>query len=76
MSDITAAIADDLARETLELAAELGDDDLVAEVAKVIGAGSTTTQEAFLTAVRIRTAEARARSYLADRRAAAGLEGG
>ncbi len=71
MSDITARIADDLAQEALALARELGDEDLVAEVSKVIGAGSSTTQEAFLTAVRIRTAEARARAYLAERRAQA-----
>lgn len=69
MSDITARIADDLAQEALALAQELGDEELVAEVSKVIGAGSTTTQEAFMTAVRVRTAEARARSYLAERRA-------
>ena len=69
MSDIIARIADDLAREALELAAELEDEDIVSEIAQVIGAGSATTQEAFLTAVRIRTAEARARAFMAGRRA-------
>lgn len=73
MSDIIERIADELAHEALELAAQLGDEDLPGEVAQVIGAGSATTQEAFLTAVRIRTAEARARRFMAERRAAAGL---
>jgi len=74
MSEIVARIADDLAREALELAADLQDDDLVGELARVIGAGSTTTQEAFMTAVRIRMAETRARDWLAARRAR-GAEG-
>lgn len=69
MSDITRRIADELALEALALAEELGDDDLISELSQVIGAGSTTTQEAFMTAVRIRTAEARAKAYLAERRA-------
>ncbi|MCC7319554.1 MAG: hypothetical protein IT542_01100 [Rubellimicrobium sp.] len=72
MSDILATIADDLAREAIALAAELGDEELVAEVSKVIGAASTTTQEAFMTAVRVRLSEARARRYLEERRARAG----
>lgn len=75
MSDITARLADDLAQEAIALARELGDEDLVTEVANVIGAGSATTQEAFLTAVRIRTAEARARAYLAERRAQGAAKG-
>ncbi|NKB29625.1 MAG: hypothetical protein GKR99_19530 [Rhodobacteraceae bacterium] len=64
---ITEDIADQLAKEAIAAAEKLGDDQLVANVAKVIGATSATTEEAFLTAVRIRSAETRAREYLADR---------
>ena len=39
------------------------------EIAKVIGATSTTTQEAFMTAVRVRLSEQRARKALAERMA-------
>jgi hypothetical protein len=67
MSTITEALADKLAQETIAAAEELGDDQLIAEVARVIGAASTTTQEAFMTAIRVRLSEARARKYLAER---------
>lgn len=60
-------LADALARDAIEAAERLGDDRLVEEVAKVIGAGSTTTEEAYLTAVRVRLAAARGRKYLAER---------
>jgi hypothetical protein len=64
---ITEDLADALARDTLAAMTELGDDTLVDEVSKVIGASSQTTQEAFLTAVRVRMSEARARKFLEDR---------
>ncbi|SLN41654.1 hypothetical protein AQS8620_01615 [Aquimixticola soesokkakensis] len=60
-------LADALARDTIEAMAETGDDQLVAEVARVIGATSTTTQEAFLTAARVRMAEQRGRAFLEAR---------
>ena len=67
MSAITEELADKLARDTIAAAEELGDDQLIAEVSKVIGAASTTTQEAFMTAIRVRLSEQRARKYLAMR---------
>jgi hypothetical protein len=67
MSSITEELADKLALETIAAAEELGDDNLIAEVSKVIGAASTTTQEAFMTAIRVRLSERRARAYLAQR---------
>ena len=48
-------------------AEELGDENLIAEVGKVIGAASTTTQEAYMTAIRVRLSEQRARKFLAAR---------
>jgi hypothetical protein len=69
MSQITEELADQLARDTIALAEELGDENLISEVSKVIGASSTTTQEAFMTAIRVRLSEARARAFLAARRA-------
>jgi hypothetical protein len=64
---ITEDLADKLAIEAIAASEKLGDDQLVANVAKVIGATSATTEEAYLTAVRVRRAETRARQYLADR---------
>ncbi|HHS94392.1 MAG TPA: hypothetical protein ENK63_03510 [Rhodobacterales bacterium] len=63
-------IADGLAKEVLEIEEASGDEALVKEVMKVIGASSTTLEEAFLTAIRIRRAEARARKLIARHRAA------
>ncbi len=65
MSTITEDIADKLALATIEAAEILGDENLVAEVSKVIGASSTTTQEAFMTAYRVRVSEKRAEKFLA-----------
>ena len=67
MSTITEQLADQLARDVIAAAEELGDEQLIAEVSKVIGAASTTTQEAFMTAIRVRLSEQRARKYLAQR---------
>ncbi|NIY78741.1 MAG: hypothetical protein HWE33_16550 [Rhodobacteraceae bacterium] len=69
-------IADDLAKETIAALDIVGTDELIQDVARVIGASSITTQEAFLTAARVRLSEARARQYLHKRiaEAKAGLE--
>ena len=67
MSSITEELADQLAQDTIAAAEELGDENLIAEVAKVIGIASTTTQEAFMTAIRVRLSERRARKFLQDR---------
>jgi len=60
-------LADALALDVIRAAQDLGDENLIAEIAKVIGASSTTTQEAFMTAVRVRLSEQRARKALAAR---------
>lgn len=64
---ITEDPADAVSRDTIAVAEKLGHDNLIAEVSKVLGASSTTTQEAFMTAVRVRLSEKRARAYLKER---------
>ncbi len=64
---ITEDPADAVSRDTIAVAEKLGHDNLIAEVSKVIGASSTTTQEAFMTTVRVRLSEKRAHAYLKER---------
>ncbi len=61
-------LADGLARDVLEVASD-EDDPLVMELAKTIGATSQTLEEAYLTAIRVRRAERRARALIDRRRA-------
>lgn len=63
--------ADDLARLALEDEARTGDDKIVDRISEILGASSQTLQEAFLTQVRVRRAEKRARALLAERAKAA-----
>ena len=62
--EIVETLADKLAKEALEAIEKTGDQKLVDEMSEVIGASSPTLQEAFLTAVRIRRAEKKARDLL------------
>lgn len=57
-------LADALARDTLALMDETGDERLFMRVSKVIGTLSPTVEEAFLTSIRIRQAEIRGRKFL------------
>ena len=64
-------LADGLARDALAL--EVNEDDpLVAQVGSVIGASSQTLEEAYLTAIRVRRAEKRARAVIEKRIAESG----
>ena len=63
-------MADELAKLALEDERATNDVNIVAEVGEILGASSQTLQEAFLTAVRVRRAELRARKMLASRAAA------
>ena len=67
-------VADELARESLELYEKTGDEEIFQEVTKIIGASSQTLEEAYKTAVRVRRAEKRALEMLAQRRAELGSE--
>ena len=57
-------VADELALESLKIINATGDDAFVQRVADTIGGSSQTMQEAYLTAVRVRRAEQRARAVL------------
>lgn len=61
------ALAEQLADDVLAAVAETGDDNLVIEVNKILEAASTTMQEAYMTAIRVRRAEAKARQFLEAR---------
>ena len=56
-------MADKLADDVLAAEIELGDDRFYEKVSRVIGVASPTLQEAFMTSVRIRLAEVRARQF-------------
>jgi len=71
--DLQARVADELAKEALELSETTGDEDIIDDIKKVIGASSTTLEEAYMTAVRVRRAEKRALELLTKRRAAHGV---
>jgi hypothetical protein len=61
---ITETLSDELARDTILAMERLGNDRLFTDVAKVLGASSTTPQDAFLTSIRVRLAERRGRLFL------------
>jgi len=63
---LTEDIADELALKALDAAEKAGSTKVVDEIADILGASSQTLQEAFLTAVRVRRAEVRARGILAQ----------
>ncbi|HBM58571.1 hypothetical protein ACFSDD_07695 [Salipiger marinus] len=60
-------LADKLAEDTFKIMQASGDDRFFMEVAAIIGASSTTLEEAFLTSIRVRMAEQRARAFLMER---------
>lgn len=62
-------VAGELADLALADAAGSKDETIVDAISDIIGASSQTLQEAFMTAVRVRRAEARARAHLAGRAA-------
>jgi hypothetical protein len=57
-------LADRLADDVMLAMAELGNDRLFMDVAKVLGTSSPSMQEAFLTSIRLRLAERRGREFL------------
>jgi hypothetical protein len=62
--DLLERVADELAREVLELSEKHDDPDLVDEIKKIVGTSSTTLEEAYMTSVRVRRAEKRALEHL------------
>jgi len=61
---VTEDLADALARDTIAAMDKLKDENLITQVAKQLAATSTTTEEAYMTSIRVRLAERRARLYL------------
>ena len=64
-------LADDLAQDVMAAMVRIGDPTLWEKIAKVIGAASPSSQEAFVTAMRIRMATQRGRTFLEQALAAA-----
>jgi len=64
-------LADELAKDVITASKKLDNPKLIDDVAEELLKTSSTTQEAFLSAVRVRLAEERARKYLAARLAQA-----
>ena len=60
-------LADNLAKDAIELANKLGNDDIVYETAKVLVATSSTMEEAYMTSIRVRLAERRVRPFLEEK---------
>ncbi|MBS4011720.1 MAG: hypothetical protein KGZ72_13325 [Roseovarius sp.] len=64
---VTEDLADELARDVIKAVEATGDEMIITDVQKILGATSQTAEEAFLTAVRVRRANIKARAYLVDK---------
>jgi len=69
MSDYTENAANELAELAMADEALSGDEKIVQRIADIMGASSQSLEEAYLTSVRVRRAERRARELLAERAA-------
>lgn len=65
----TENMADEIAQLALADELRTGSETIVKEVGEILGSSSQTLQEAYLTAIRVRRAEKRARDLLASRAA-------
>ncbi len=61
---VTEDLADDLAKDVIKAIDATGDEDMINEIAQILGATSQTAEEAFLAAVRVRRANTKARALL------------
>lgn len=68
-------LGDKLAQDVIAALEELGDDRFYDKVGKILADGSPTLQDTFMTAIRVRLAERRARAYLEQSLAAKRGEG-
>lgn len=64
---VVVELANKLAEECLSVQRETGEDRLFMEVGDVLGTSSQTLEEAFLTAVRTRMANEKARIFLVEK---------
>ena len=60
-------LADELARDVIKYIDATGDEQIVSDIVKLLGATSQTAEEAFLTSMRVRRANMAARALLLDR---------
>ncbi|HEX9858402.1 MAG TPA: hypothetical protein VGA75_08600 [Paracoccaceae bacterium] len=64
-------LTDALARDVIAAMDELGDDTLIDQISKILISTSSTTQEAFMTNIKVRLSERRARKFLEEKLARA-----
>lgn len=64
---MTEDMADELARDVLKAIEVTGEEELFGVIAKVLAESSQTAEEAFLTAFRVRRANAKARALLVEK---------
>ncbi|MCZ0810919.1 MAG: hypothetical protein ACQEVT_06865 [Pseudomonadota bacterium] len=64
---VTEDMADDLAQDVIKYIDATGDEEIVSDVIKLLGATSQTAEEAFLTSLRVRRANMKARALLMER---------
>jgi len=60
-------LADALAKDAIAITSAIGNDDVIYETVKILEATSATMQESYMTSVRVRLAERRAREFLAEK---------
>jgi hypothetical protein len=74
---VTEDLADELAQQVIKYIEASGDEQVVNDIVKVLGATSQTAEEAFLTSLRVRRANIKARALLMERvRALKAAQGG
>ncbi len=64
---VTEDLADDLALQVIKYIEASDDENVIAEVVKILGASSQTAEEAFLTSMRVRRANIAARAHLLEK---------
>lgn len=63
----TEDLADELALSVIKYVDASGDDGVISDIVKVLGATSQSAEEAFLTSMRVRRANQKARELLLER---------
>ncbi|KQI69769.1 hypothetical protein AN189_05235 [Loktanella sp. 3ANDIMAR09] len=67
MASYVDEVANELAAKALEDEARTGDEKIVDQISEILGTSSQTLQESYMTFIRVRRAEKRARTLLASR---------
>ncbi|MEL7012069.1 MAG: hypothetical protein AAFO72_02190 [Pseudomonadota bacterium] len=64
---VTEDLADDLALKVIQYVDASGDEQVINQIVALLGATSQTAEEAFLTSMRVRRANMKARELLAEK---------